>query len=132
MTSNFVRGPWDVYDCLSSDRNWLPLGRLDGSLWLTYAVIKKVTILQPQIPQQSFYVDTWKTSDGSRDGNGREYPKSNEATRVGKAEQLLKATENWRTIHKFAHLGVKAWRNWINARREKAEGKIPYRYIGRF
>lgn len=132
MTSNFVRGPWDVYDCLSSDRNWLPLGRLDGALWLTYAVIKKVTILQPQIPQQSFYVDTWQTSDGTRDGKGRESPQSNEATRDGKAEQLLKATENWRTINKFAHLGVKAWRNWINARREKAEGKIPYRYIGRF
>lgn len=132
MKSNFVRGPWEAYDCLSSDRNWLPLGRLDGALWLTYAVIKKVTILQPQIPQQSFYVDTWQTSDGTRDGKGRESPQSNEATRDGKAEQLLKATENWRTINKFAHLGVKAWRNWINARREKAEGKIPYRYIGRF
>lgn len=132
MKSNFVRGPWDVYDCLSSDRNWLPLGRLDGALWLTYAVIKKVTILQPQIPQQSFYVDTWHTSAGTTDGKGRDSSQSNEATRDGKAEQLLKATENWRTIHKFAHLGVKSWRNWINARREKAEGKIPYRYMGRF
>lgn len=132
MRSDFVRGSWEAYDCLSSDRNWLPLGRLDGSLWLTYAVIKKVTILQPQIPQQSFYVDTWQSSDGTTDKKGRESQQVIEATRDGKAERLLRATENWGTIHKFAHLGVKAWRNWINARREKAEGKIPYRYIGRF
>lgn len=132
MKSDFVRGSWDVYDCLSSDRNWLPLGRLDGSLWLTYAVIKKVNLIEPKIPQQSFYVDTWQSSSRAMEEEGRESCQASKASLVGKAERLLEATKNWGTIHKCIHYGINTWRTWINARREKSEGKVPYRFVGRF
>jgi SAM-dependent methyltransferase len=132
MKGDFVRGSWDVYDCLSSNRNWLPLGRLDGALWLTYAVVKKVASIELQTPQQSFYVDTWQSSSSGIDEGESEPRQFNESNQLGKAERLLEATKNWRTIHWIATQVISTWRNWINARREKREGKIPYHYVGRF
>lgn len=132
MKSDFVRGSWDVYDCLSSHRNWLPLGRLDGALWLTYAVIKKVGIVDPQMPQQSFYVDTWQSSSSATVEPEWESHKVNEASGTGKAERLLEATKNWGMIHNFTRYGVSTWRRWVNARRERSQGKVPYRFVGRF
>jgi SAM-dependent methyltransferase len=132
MKGDFVRGSWHVYDCLSSPRNWLPLGRLDGSLWLTYAVVKKMASIEPKIPQQSFYVDTWQSSSNEIKQRESEPSQPTEASPIGKAERILMATKNWPAVHRIANHGISTWRTWINSRREKREGKVPFRYVGRF
>ncbi|MCU0711475.1 MAG: class I SAM-dependent methyltransferase [Pirellula sp.] len=132
MKGDFVRGAWDVYDCLSTNRNWLPLGRLDGALWLTYAVIRKVTSVPPQTPQQSFYVDTWQSStDDSKVSENESIPEK-QGQAFGKAERILLATKKWKTIHRVANRGIIAWRAWVNSKRERNQGRVPYRYVGRF
>lgn len=136
LRGNFVRNRWDVYDCLSSDRNWLPLGRLDGSLWLTYAVIRKAVHVESKTPQQAFYVDTWSdcepTSIDTQSGQHTHSQLAARAGKVGKAGRLLAATEKWGPLHLAANFGIDLWRNWASARAESRKGRVPFRYVGRY
>ncbi len=129
MPGNFERGPWQVYDCRESDRNWLPLGRLDASIWFTFAVIRKLDNSAPVIPQQSFYVSTWdqkETNSPSHSGLLEEEPSE---TRAGR---LLRSTSAWPLAHAAARYLITRWRRFINWYRERKRGRVPFPYVGQF
>lgn len=128
MPQRFERGTWQVYDCLSASRNWLPLGRLDQGIWFTLAVIRKLPNAHAVVPQQSLYTDTWQASEtnGGCTANPDEEPPN---TRAGR---LLKATEKSKALHFFARTVIRVWRKLINWYREKKLGRVPFRFVGRY
>ncbi len=131
------RGSWKAYDCMSTDRNWLPLGRLGNGIWFTFAVIRKLADSHAAIPQQSFYMDTWKAA-----AMGQEQLRSDPSASLvagvegespnTRAGQLLKATERNALLHHFARALISIWRRYINSYREWRLGKIPFKFVGKF
>lgn len=133
MPRNFERGRWLVYDCLRTDRNWLPLGRLDRSIWFTFAVISKGPAAEAVVPQQAFYVSTWEQSPSSH------HPTATSVTGLlqdepanTRAGRLLLATKSWPLIHAMVLYLIHSWRRFINWFREQRRGRVPFPLIGRF
>jgi SAM-dependent methyltransferase len=133
MPKSFERGPWQVYDCLRSDRNWLPLGRLDGSIWFTFAVIRKGNAAIPMTPQQSFYVSTW--SQKEKPENAEKLPRSgllSDEPSDTRAGRLLQATKKWPVLHTLAGGLITQWRRIINVNQERRRGRVPFPFVGTF
>jgi SAM-dependent methyltransferase len=127
-SKHIERCQWDVYDCLATDRNWLPLGRLDSGIWFTLAVIRKRVDARAAIPQQSFYLSTWRESDKrSLDAN----PSSSEPDNT-RAGRLLAWTAGRPGLHALAKHAINRWRSTVNALRERRRGRVPFPYIGKF
>ncbi len=122
--SGFERKRWNVYNYLERTRNWLPLGRLDASIYLTFAVITAAThALSEVIPQQSFYLETW---DETASATGLEEPLN---TKAGK---LLSLARGIPFIEPMSKLLISRWRAFRNQRVEKCHGKVPFPFVGRF
>lgn len=132
MGKDFLKGTWRVYDCLSSDRNWLPIGRLDGSIWLTYAVILKQPGASPCVPQQSFYIDTWETDQEETGISNSPTEQTVKSSSASKADRLLRATSRWPWVNSVCAMGINRWRHWIGVVRELKRGLVPYQMVGRF
>lgn len=133
MPRRFERGTWRVYDCRQSDRNWLPLGRLDGSIWFTFTVIRKENAAAPAVPQQSFYVSTWSDQEGkinqsSTTGSGQMEDEPTD-TRAG---QLLQWTSSLPKIRGLAWGLIKRWRALVAWSRERRRGRVPFPFVGTF
>lgn len=133
MPRNFERGKWHVYDCLKTDRNWLPLGRLDGSTWFTFAVIRKGKAACPVVPQQSFYVSTW-----SNDKRPESAVPSNQSGRMedeppdSRAGQLLRWAAMAPGLQQIAWFLVTRWRAYLAGKQERGRGRVPYPFVGTF
>jgi len=133
MPRRFERGAWRVYDCRQSDRNWLPLGRLDGSIWFTFTVIRKGNAAEPETPQQAYYVSTWsdqesKINKSSGNGSGQMEDEPTD-TRAG---QLLQWTSSLPKIRGLAWGLIKRWRALIEWSRERRRGRVPFPFVGTF
>ena len=133
MPKDFERGRWQVYDCLQTDRNWLPLGRLDGSIWFTFAVVRKGEIAAAVTPQQSFYVSTWQQEEGRpalpAEHGSPHLPDEPAGTR---AARLLQATASWPFLQRKAAALIRGWRRLINWNHERQRGRIPFPFVGTF
>ncbi len=121
---NFERHSWSVYDCQASDRNWLPLGRLDGSIWLTFCVARKHPESVPTVAQQSMYETTWAVAQADKAPNSSE--------ENSKAARMLRLTKRYPFVHRLAQGVIDEWRKKINARKEYRRGRVPYPFLGRF
>lgn len=124
------RGTWNAYDCLIADRNWLPLGRLDGAIWFTFAVVRKLPAAKAEVPQQSFYRSTWESSRNrlahqAADGTLSEPAQS-------RAGRLLRWTAHVPMLQSFSKRLIKVWRSLINGYRERRRGRIPFTHVGNF
>ncbi len=132
MPQRFERQPWQVYDCSHSDRNWLPLGRLDGSIYFTYCVARKASTLTSLVnPQQAFYESTWSASSDQPHAAVAGEPHSASPVKT-KAERLLQATAGFPLAQRCAQTCISRWRSLIAWRRERARGRVPYPYVGKF
>jgi hypothetical protein len=131
VSRNVERGTWTAYDCLHSDRNWLPLGRLDGAIWFTLAVIRKLPNTQAVVPQQSFYLNTWKSSE-QRAGAVTDSGQFAEEPANSRAGRLLSWSASLPLLHRVAKLAVVNWRKLINGLRERRRGRIPFPSVGKF
>lgn len=124
MSNDFLRGIWHIYDCRPMDRDWLPLGRLGAGIWCTFAEIRKGANAKPVIPQQGFYLSTWKASAGPNLAASE--PSSS------KAGRLLSATDRWPAVHSTAKRWIDRWRRFRNWQHERRRGIVPYPKIGDF
>lgn len=124
LPSGWERSPWEVYDYLAAGRQSLPLGRLDGRVWFTCAIVTRTPESEPAVPQQSFYVSTWSESVAT-DSAIEEPPDS-------KAARLLNAVSGSALLSRLASSLIKAWRALVNRQRERRSGRIPYPFVGRF
>lgn len=133
MPPNFERGPWQVYDCLKTDRNWLPLGRLDSSTWFTFAVIRKGEAASPVVPQQSFYVSTWSDQEeqGSAVSSNRSGLMQDEPPN-SRAGQLLRWAAMAPRLQRIAWFFVTRWRAYLARKHERRRGRVPYPLVGTF
>jgi hypothetical protein len=152
--SDLLRGSWKVYDCMSDPRSWLPLGRLDGAIWMTYAVITKTDPCDPnRVPQQTFYTQTWADKGPSHSAQSAQEPQRESQTACrpslekpsveslagghgaasgSRAERWLNRLSRWPKIQVCCRKAVELYRGRINAWREWRRGRVPYKFVGRF
>ncbi|MGN6543426.1 MAG: class I SAM-dependent methyltransferase [Aureliella sp.] len=131
------RGTWQAYDCLQANRNWLPLGRLDGAIWFTFAVIHKGPEAQAVDPQQSFYVSTWNEEERQAEkaaaGENASWSNGFEGEPAdSRTSRLLRRTRAFPPVHALARWSILRWRRFINAARERKQGRIPFPLVGTF
>jgi len=145
LPRRFETEPWQVYDYLGAARRWMPLGRLDGWIWFTFAVATAPNQWQPRVPQQSAYDETWaQHADHAARCEGAEREsafRSDATTDVtdwttrepadSLAGRLLRATRHT-LLFPMAKGLIVFRRKWVNWWRERRRGRIPFPYIGQF
>jgi len=121
------RGWWQIYEYPQGKQPNIPLGRLDGSIWFTWAVVTAPAEPQPSAAvQQSSYVATWsKPTIPTRGDWAQSEPPD---TRAGR---LLRATQGRPFLSALARAAVTIWRGLIICYRNYFRGRIPLRYLGR-
>ena len=129
MPRHFERGTWRVYDCRQSDRNWLPLGRLDGSIWFTFTVIRKGIAAEPAVPTQAYYVATWGDDENKISQSSGQMEDEPADTRAG---QLLRWTSSLPKVRGIAWGLIKRWRTVVEWCRERRRGRVPFPFFGTF
>lgn len=123
------RGVWNVYDYLGASQRFIPLGQLDSKIWFTYAVVTAGAGPVPGIPQQSFYVKTWKDSQQLPAGLAGEAPQAPESQ--GRSVNVLRRLQKWPWLHDLVASMIHQWRRLVNWYRIRTK-ELPYLFVGRF
>jgi SAM-dependent methyltransferase len=121
------RGWWRIYEYPLDRRPDIPLGRLDGAIWFTWAVVTATGESKPPAAvQQSSYVATWRerAGDSGSDWAEREPPH----TRAGR---LLRAVAGRPVLTALARAAISGWRRLLVRYRQHVRGRVPLRYLGR-
>ena len=130
LPKGFERRSWQAYDYLKAGRESLPLGRLDHRVWFTYAVATRTKDSIPAVPQQSFYLTTWKEwGTDSKKADGEQTLTEPPHTKAGR---LLRTVEFSPTLTRLARYAIGYWRWSANRLRNCGEKRIPWPYAGRF
>jgi SAM-dependent methyltransferase len=123
------RGWWRIYDYPLNERVTVPLGRLDGSIWFTWAVITAGPDPRPADVQQSHYVRTWTEHERGDRATHTDWYESEPAD--SRAGRLLTLVAGIPALVRLARMGIVAWRWLISRYHERFRGRIPLRCVGR-
>lgn len=123
------RGWWQIYDYPLKNRQTIPLGRLDGSIWFTWAVVTAGADPRPAEVQQSHYVHTW--SDHERDDQPANADWTVREPADSRAGKLLASVGHVPVLGSLAKASIVAWRWLVSRYRERFRGRLPFRYVGR-
>jgi len=123
------RGWWRIYEYPLKERVTIPLGRLDGAIWFTWAVVTAGPDPTPADVQQSHYVQAWaKQGEAERAKETAWYDREPADSRAG---QLLRLVAGYPMLTHLARWSIAAWRWLVSRYRERFRGRIPFRYAGR-